>query len=235
MGLFELFAGRLSVRESKVLQGKVDRHSHILFGVDDGIRTIEDSLQAIALHETLGITDLWCTPHIMEDVPNTTPGLQARFEELRQAYKGGVRLHLAAEYMMDNLLEERLEGRDLLTMEDNMLLLETSTLNPPYGYKEILRKIMSAGYRPLLAHPERYRYMSDDDYAELRKMGVLFQLNLPSVLGYYGKTVQQKAEELLEKGYYDYLGSDCHRTKALLEPFDRKLLSRSTFKRLRDL
>ena len=111
MGLLELFAGRLSVRESKVLQGKVDRHSHILFGVDDGIRTIEDSLQAIALHETLGITDLWCTPHIMEDVPNTTPGLQARFEELRQAYKGGVRLHLAAEYMMDTLLEERLDRK----------------------------------------------------------------------------------------------------------------------------
>ena len=235
MGLLEFFAGRLSVRESKVLQGKVDRHSHILFGVDDGVSTLEESLQAIALHEALGVTDLWCTPHVMEDVPNTTEALESRFAQLCEAYKGSIRLHLAAEYMMDTLLEERLDRHDLLVMEDNMLLVETSTLNPPYGYKDILRKIMSAGYRPVLAHPERYRYMSDEDYAELHKMGVAFQMNLPSVLGYYGKTVQQKALELLGKGYYRFIGSDCHRTKALLEPFDRKLLSRSTCKKLKDL
>ena len=235
MAFFGLFASKLSVRDSRILQGKADRHSHILFGVDDGIRTIEDSLQAITTLEALGVTDLWCTPHIMEDVPNTTQILKARFEELSAAYKGSVRLHLAAEYMMDTVLEERLERCDLLTMENNIVLVETSTLNPPYGYMGFFKKIMGAGYRPLLAHPERYRYMSDEDYAQLRQMGVLFQLNLPSILGYYGKGVQEKAVQLLEKGYYDYLGTDCHRTKALEEPFDRKLLSRSICKRLENL
>ena len=141
MGLLEFFAGRLSVRESKVLQGKVDRHSHILFGVDDGIQTLEESLSALAREEELGVEEVWCTPHVMEDVPNTTEALKARFAELQSAYKGNIKLHLAAEYMIDTVFEERLSNGDFLTMENNTVLVETSTWSPPFDLLNQLREL----------------------------------------------------------------------------------------------
>ena len=131
MGLFDFIKRKQSLLQSGVLQGATDRHSHILFGVDDGIRTLEDSLAVLAYDEEIGIKEVWCTPHIMEDVPNTTEALKKRFAELQAAYSGPIKLHLAAEYMLDTLFEERFTQGDLLTMEDNTILVETSTWNPP--------------------------------------------------------------------------------------------------------
>lgn len=223
---------RRTLQESGSLRGGTDRHSHILYGVDDGIGTASEALSALTYAEILGIGDLWCTPHIMEDVPNGTEMLQTRFEELCGLYPGPVRLHLAAEYMLDSLFVERFRRRDLLVMEDDMLLVETSCLSEPYDFQGLLATLMSAGYRPLLAHPERYIYMKMNEYALLRKMGVLFQLNLPSLTGYYGKEVRSRAEELLTKGMYFAYGSDCHSVGTLRHQYGDALLSRDVLRRV---
>lgn len=234
MGLLDLFSKKKSsIADSMFLQGRTDRHTHILFGVDDGIRKLEDSLAVLRYEESLGVTDVWCTPHVMEDVPNTSLALQARFEELKAAYSGPIRLHLAAEYMLDTVFEKRLEARDLLTMEDSTVLVETSTLTPPVNLFEIFRQMQSAGYRPLLAHPERYRYLKEKDYEELRKLGIHFQLNLPSLVRFYGDTAYNKAIWLLENGFYTEVGSDCHRLHAIQEQYQRQTLEKEVLKLLK--
>ena len=128
--------------------------------------------------------------------------------------------------MLDTVFEQKFKDRDLLTMENDTLLVETSTWTPPVGLNETLRELQSAGYRPLLAHPERYRYLDERGYEELRKLGIHFQLNLASLVGFYGETTQKKAEWLLENGYYSEVGSDCHRLRLIQEQFERKVLSK---------
>ena len=225
MGIFSIFgAKKHSLQSAEVLRGVVDRHSHILFGVDDGVKTLAEALAVLAYEESHGITELWCTPHIMEDCANETQQLKARFEQLKEAYKGPIKLHLAAEYMLDTVFEQRLKDRDLLTMENETILIETSTWTPPVGLYDLLRDIQQAGYRPLIAHPERYRYLDERGYQELRKLGVNFQLNLASLVGFYGATAQNKAEWLLENAYYTEVGSDCHRFSLIKEQFERQVL-----------
>jgi tyrosine-protein phosphatase YwqE len=232
MGFFDFIKRKQSLLQSGVLQGATDRHSHILFGVDDGIRTLEDSLAVLVYCEEVGIKEVWCTPHIMEDVQNTTEGLRERFAQLQQAYQGPIKLHLAAEYMLDTLFEERFKAGDLLTMEDNTILVETSTWNPPTDMTGTLRRIQKAGYRPLLAHPERYRYLTEPGYERLHKMGVHFQMNLGSLVGYYGETAMGKAHDLLEKGWYSEVGSDCHRLATIQEQYTREVLTKDIASRL---
>ena len=226
MGIFDFIKRKQSLQSSGVLQGVTDRHCHILYGVDDGIRTLEDSLAVLAYDEEIGIREVWCTPHIMEDVANTTQTLRDRFALLQDAYGGPIKLHLAAEYMLDNLFEERFEARDLLLMEDDTILVETSTWNPPPDITGTLRRIQKAGIRPLLAHPERYRYLTESGYERLHQMGVHFQLNVGSIVGYYGETAMKKAYDLLEKGWYSGIGSDCHRLSSIKEQYTREALTK---------
>lgn len=226
MALFDFIQKKQSLLSSGVLQGSTDYHSHILFGVDDGVATIEESLDVLSFMESAGITELWCTPHIMEDVPNTTEGLKQRFAELQQAYKGNIRLHLAAEYMLDTLFEERFSKGDLLTMEDETILVETSTWNPPPSLYDTFRNLLKAGYRPLFAHPERYRYMNEASYENLNRMGVHMQLNLASLTGFYGETAKNRAKYILENGWYNAIGSDCHRIRSLKEQFNKGVLTK---------
>ena len=228
MGLFSFIGGKKqSLLSSGILSGTVDSHSHILFGVDDGVRTLEESLSILQYEESLGVKEIWCTPHIIEDGINDHDLFKARFEQLCQAYSGPIRLHLAAEYMLDTVFEQRFKDRDLLTMEDDTVLVETSTLNPPVNFYEILSETKRAGYIPMLAHPERYRYLDQKDYVRLKEMGIRFQMNLASVVGYYGKTAKDKALWLLSKGCYDEIGSDCHRLQTTKQQFEYKALSKS--------
>jgi len=232
MGLFGLFNQKRSLIESDVLKGSTDRHSHILYGVDDGISIPEDSLEVLKFQESLGVSEVWCTPHIMEDVPNTTEFLKTRFEELKSIYKGPIKLHLAAEYMIDTVFEARLEAGDLLTMEDDTLLMETSTIAPPYDLKGSLREVMSKGYRPLFAHPERCRFLEVKDCEELVEMGVRLQLNIASLTGYYGQSCRLKAEEILKKGLYSVYGSDCHRMKTIKQQYNHPELKKDIIQKL---
>lgn len=234
MGIFGFLKKKYALSDG-ALKGATDSHSHILFGVDDGIATLEDSLAVLALEESVGIKEVWCTPHVMDDLSNTTESLKERFHELQQAYKGPIKLHLAAEYMLDSEFERRLAQGDLLTIGDSLLLVETSMNVPPYNFGEILQEIMAKGYRPLLAHPERYRYLQLKDYQHLDSIGVHFQLNLPSLLGYYGESAQKKAKDLLRNGWYKRLGSDCHRLHSLQEQLDREVLTSDINEQLQQL
>ena len=230
--MFRLFNRRRSILESGLLKGAVDQHSHILYGLDDGVKLQEDSLAILQYMEEQGVSEVWFTPHIMEDVPNTTAEIQARFEELKAVYEGGLKLHLAAEYMIDTVYEERLANRDLLFHGEETVLVETSAIAPPMNLWEVLESTLKAGYRPIIAHPERYRYMDRYDYRRLYEMGCLFQMNLPSIVGFYGESVQLRALDLLEKGYYCMMGSDCHRFRALQAQYDARELKKDTIGKL---
>ena len=205
-----------SLADSGMMAGMTDWHSHVLPGVDDGIKTIDDSIEALRHFDEKGVRTLWLTPHIMEDYPNTTDRLRERFEELRQAWDGRLQLRLASENMLDSLFEERLAARDLLPIGENgdHLLVETSYFSPPMGMDGMIDDIMSAGYYPLLAHPERYTYMNEADYNRLREKGVRMQLNYVSLVGGYGETARKKSVWLLKNGYIDAVGSDIHRLKS---------------------
>lgn len=206
------FQKKQTLAESGILRGMTDYHSHLLPGVDDGIQTAEDSLEILRLYEQLGIREVWFTPHIMEDIPNTTAGLRNRFEQFQKQYTGNIHLHLAAEYMLDNLFKERLAHRDLLPIgeEGNHLLVETSYFNPPMDLYGMMEKIKSAGFIPVLAHPERYTYMGEKEYHRLKEAGVMFQSNLPSLVGGYGNPVKKKVEELYSKAMINLYGTDTH-------------------------
>ena len=256
------FNKKHTIAASGILQGAADHHSHILPGVDDGVETMNEALRILATYETLGIKELWLTPHIMEDIPNTPQKLKARFDELKAAYTGDIQLHLAAEYMIDNHLRKLLqeikncpscvrgasnavaEGDKVTEPQGEIslnspskreypkgegdrnpkqdspllpigtsgkhILVETSYFNAPMRMDETLQQIKSLGYFPLLAHPERYMYLDNADYLKLHSQGVKFQLNLASLAGGYGKTVQKKALWLLSNGLYNVAGTDMH-------------------------
>ncbi|MDE7349640.1 MAG: capsular biosynthesis protein [Muribaculaceae bacterium] len=212
-----LFKGKTdSLDSAGLLKGLVDWHSHVLPGVDDGIKTMEESLEVLRHFDAKGVNTLWLTPHIMEDYPNTTEKLRSRFEELKQAWDGRMQLRLASENMLDPLFEERLANHDLLPIGEHgdHLLVETSYFSPPMGFDGIIDSIMSAGYYPLLAHPERYTYMDESDYIRLHDKGVKMQLNYVSLVGGYGETARKKSIWLLKNGYIDTVGSDVHRLKS---------------------
>ena len=230
-----LFQRRRSILESGLLKGAVDQHSHILYGLDDGVKTQEDSLAILRFLEEQGVSEVWFTPHVMEDVPNTTEGIRARFDEFKTVYPGSLRLNLAAEYMIDTLFEERLAARDLLMHGDDTVLVETSSVAPPINLWEVLESMLKAGYRPLIAHPERYRYMDKADYKRLHDMGCVLQMNLPSIVGFYGESARERALDLLGKGWYAMVGSDCHRFRAIQAQYEARELKKDTLAKLAPL
>ncbi|MBR1666774.1 MAG: capsular biosynthesis protein [Bacteroidaceae bacterium] len=210
--MFSFFNTKKKLIGTGILKGATDWHSHILPGVDDGIQSMKDSLEVLAYYEEIGISEVWLTPHIMEDMPNTPDELRARFQELQEAYSGSIKLNLAAENMIDHLFNERLEANELLPIgpKGDHLLVETSYFQPPIDFQGTLKRVQEKGYTPILAHPERYRYMDESDYDDLAAKKIKFQMNLVSLAGGYGKPAQEKAQMLLSKGYYNFFGSDLH-------------------------
>ena len=202
MGLFDR---SIKVSASGLFNGRTDWHCHILPGVDDGFKRMDDSLAALVLYEQAGIKEVWLTPHIMEDIPNRTSALRERFVDLTLAYTGPIRLHLASENMMDALFEQRLLAGDLLPLKDKRLLVETSYFSPPIGMDDILTDIKSKGY------------------AALKAMGIEFQLNITALTGAYGPEVKSKAEHLLSAGMYNYCGTDLHRLSSFEHLLDAEL------------
>lgn len=208
-----------SLKDSGVFEGFTDWHSHILPGVDDGIKTIDESIAVLNAYQELGFKKVWLTPHIMEDYPNETTFLIEKFRELQNHWNGSMEIKLASENMLDSLFEERLENNDFLPIGDEgkYLLVETSYYTPPYGMDEMLEKIRKKGFFPILAHPERYRYMEKEDYNKLKNNGIKFQLNFLSLVGGYGEGAQRKAEWLLENNMVEIIGSDIHKLENILD------------------
>lgn len=197
--------------------GFVDIHSHLLPGIDDGAKTIEDTIALISKMHSYGIKNFITTPHVLGDVyPNSSESIKAKLEEVKSALvKEGlidIKINAAAEYMMDEQFVERLKNDDILTLKDNFILVEMSYFNAPYNLFDILFEIQLKGYKPVLAHPERYNFYHNDfeTYYKLKKAGCLFQLNLLSLTQQYGSGVQKIAEKLLKLNMYDFIGTDTH-------------------------
>ncbi|MDX5348206.1 MAG: capsular biosynthesis protein [Hymenobacteraceae bacterium] len=199
---------------------EVDMHSHILPGLDDGAETLEKSLMLVEEMMQLGYRKLIMTPHIMGDFYRNTPEtIKEKLDELKAAVlKNGwpIELDFAAEYYLDEVLAERLHNQEqLLTFGDNYLLFETSYINEALNLKEVVFMMKASGYKPVLAHPERYTYLYGrfEELVELRDSGVLMQLNLNSLTGYYSSAAKAVAEKLIDNKMVDFVGTDVHSFK----------------------
>jgi protein-tyrosine phosphatase len=194
-----------------------DIHSHLLAGIDDGAKTLEDSLALIRKLQDAGYTRFVTTPHIMSDFYRNTPEIiTEKLAELRQYLKDNqveVTIEAAAEYYADDWFMRMVShGDKLLTFGDNYILIETGFQDKPKYLKQAIFDLKTSGYKPVFAHPERYQYLYNDfkTLEELYELGVLLQINLNSIAGYYGKTAQIFAEKLIAKGMVHWVGSDCH-------------------------
>ncbi len=192
-----------------------DIHSHLLPGIDDGVKTLEESYEVITQLMESGYTRFITTPHVMSDrYPNTSEIILSKLEEVRLFLKEKnvqVKIEAAAEYYLDESLMEKIEsGEPLLTFGKNYLLFETNFISEPFVLKDFIFKASSAGYKLIMAHPERYVYMNLEKAADLRDRGVMFQINLPSLVGFYSRPIQKMAYQLIDKGWIEFLGTDCH-------------------------
>lgn len=194
----------------------VDIHAHLLPGIDDGAKTIEDSIELITGMQALGIDQFIATPHVMTAVwENTRLGIETNFNSTKAqltSQKPDASLRVAAEYLMDGTFLELMHKEPLLTLKDNYVLVEMSYLSAPIQLYDIIFEIQLEGYKPVLAHPERYLFYHQNtrEFHKLKQQGCLFQLNLLATVGYYGANVAQAAETILLKGMYDFVGTDVH-------------------------
>ncbi len=194
-----------------------DIHSHLLPGLDDGVTTLEESANLIRQFMALGYTKIITTPHIMSDFYRNEPRqiTEKLIELQRYLTEQNIQIEIeaAAEYYLDEeLIKKIAQNEDLLTFGAKCLLFETNFLTEPFQLKEFIFSATTQGYRLVLAHPERYQYLIGDmnKVEDLRNRGVLFQLNITSMVGAYSKPIQKFAIQLIEKGWIDFLGSDCH-------------------------
>jgi len=199
------------------LDGFTDIHNHILPGIDDGAKTVEESLSLIQGMGAFGITNFICTPHIIENYyPNNRETIQSALSLMENALKENdlphVQVHAAAEHMIDAGFELLVDSNGLMPISENYILVEMSYLQASLNFEESIKKLSDQGLFPIFAHPERYAYLRYDhgDYTRMKDLGMLFQLNLLSLSGYYGKDVHKKALALLENNQIDFLASDIH-------------------------
>ena len=213
--MFTIFKSK-PVLKDLIPDNHIDIHSHLLPGIDDGAKVFEDSLQLIRALQSFGIQQFITTPHIIQHIWENTKEqiIVNKNNTIAELRKNDIYLpfQAAAEYMMDNQFVRLFQSQDLLTLKDNYVLVEMSYINAPIQLYSILFDLQVAGYIPVLAHPERYLFYHKnvDEYTKLKKAGCLFQLNLLAVTGYYGDGITKIAEQLLQKGMYDFVGSDVH-------------------------
>ncbi len=205
-----------------VLPFQTDIHSHILAGIDDGSPDIPTSLQLVKGIYDLGIRKTIATPHVIADMYRNTPAIiNAALASLQEATKAAgmnIEIGAAAEYMLDDYFLKLLsEEPPLLTIHKNVILTEQSYASPSGNLNEIAFEIMKKGYRPIMAHPERYFYYHDNyaQFGHLKDMGFLLQVNVLSLTGQYGKQVTKAAKYLFDNDLADLVGTDMHHTRHL--------------------
>lgn len=206
----------------KFLTLKVDIHSHLLPGIDDGVKSFGESLEILRALQNLGYQKVITTPHIYSEVyPNTPAIIEAKYDELMLHLKESdlsIEVDYAAEYFIDtSFLEVINKGERILTFGNKYVLMETPFLSKPLIFDEVIFQLKAKGYIPVLAHPERYLYLENDMtwLKEISARGVLLQINLPSLVGVYGNSVKKMALELINESKVSFFGSDLHRIKQL--------------------
>jgi tyrosine-protein phosphatase YwqE len=196
---------------------KCDVHSHFIPGIDDGAQTMEESMAMLREFSAMGYKKVITTPHIMSDAYRNTPEIiLAGLAKVRVALKSEnipIEIDAVAEYYLDYDFEKMVEEKKVLTFGVNYVLFELAFINPPDSLYSVIFKLITNGYRPVLAHPERYTFWHHDfkKYEELVEKGVLLQLNINSLTGHYGPGVKAIAERMIDQNMISLLGSDCHR------------------------
>lgn len=200
---------------------KTDVHSHFIPGIDDGAQTMEDSLTLIKGMEAFGYKKVVTTPHVMSDYYRNTPEiiLKGRDDVQEALEKDGIQVEIeaAAEYYLDVDLMPKVKSKELLTFGDNYVLFELPFMSEPPGLADLVFEMQLAGYKPVLAHPERYAFwhMSFEKYQEWFDKGVILQLNINSITGHYSPEVKKVSKQLIDAGLIQLLGSDCHHDRHL--------------------
>jgi tyrosine-protein phosphatase YwqE len=223
MGLFKnLFTKKEKLPPFDIGRIKVDMHSHLIPGIDDGAQDMDQTIAMLAKFESLGFKKVVTTPHIMTDsFPNDSETILAGLEKVRQEIKKvGIQIEIeaAAEYYFDETLMPKIKNKELLTFGDNYVLIEFAFHSPPQYLEELFFELKTNGYRPVIAHFERYiYYLGDIDKAKgWRAKGINIQINLNSIAGQYGPDVRKQAEKLIDEGEFDFVGTDCHRIEHLM-------------------
>jgi protein-tyrosine phosphatase len=207
----------------------IDIHSHVLPGIDDGAKTIEDTHYLINSMKAFGFSKIIATPHILHHIwDNTKDKIQVVEKTTKTNLEENnitIPIKAAAEYILDDHFVSLFKKGEILSLKDNYVLVEMSYLNPPMQLYDIIFDLQVAGYKPVLAHPERYNFYHQnfDEYLKLKNAGCLFQVNLLSTVGYYGEAVAEAAKKLLKKGLIDFTGSDIHHKKHIAS-FSNKIL-----------
>jgi len=219
MGIFNLFKKNNKLKTPVSLSALgCDIHSHLIPNIDDGSKGLDDSLNMISQLVELGYKKIITTPHIMGDGYKNTPEIiLGGLEKVKLALKENninVEMEAAAEYYLDYDFEKKLDNGKLLTFGDNYLLFEISYMNPPDNLNAMIFKMQTQGYKPVLAHPERYNFWHREfeKYESFIDKGILLQLNINSLTGYYSIGTKKIAELMIEKNMISFVGTDCHHT-----------------------
>lgn len=195
---------------------KTDVHSHFIPGIDDGSKSIEESVELITEMEKMGYSKVITTPHIMSDYYRNTPEIiLSGLDKVREALvKAGSKMQIeaAAEYYIDFDFQDKIKEKKLLTFGNNYVLFEMPFIGEPQTLNTVIFDMQMAGYKPVLAHVERYTFWHNE-YEKIQSMkdkGVLLQLNINSLSGHYSPQVRKIAEKMVNENMFDLLGSDCH-------------------------
>ncbi|WKW47379.1 histidinol phosphatase [Myroides sp. JBRI-B21084] len=195
----------------------VDIHSHLLYGLDDGSKSLQETRELIESLQLFGFKQFITTPHTTPLVwENTKEQIVEQYNKVKIELGFSTKqLKVASEYLMDDSFLKRIENEKLLCIKDNYVLVEMSYINPPIHLYEIIMELHSQGYQPILAHPERYNFYKNDyaSFKKLKSAGCLFQMNLLSSTGYYGSGIAEVSDYLLKENMYDFVGSDVHHKK----------------------
>lgn len=201
---------------------KVDMHSHLIPAIDDGSQNVESSLLMLRKLSELGYKKVITTPHIMKDFyPNSMENIRNGLIELNSELKKNnvdILVEVAAEYYIDKHFEDLLESDEILCFgSKRYVLIELSFVSPAPNFESIVFTMLTKGYTPILAHPERYNYWADNKnlYSHLKDIGCNLQVNIPSLLGYYGKNIKNTAYGIIKNEFCDFLGTDLHNLKHL--------------------
>ncbi len=193
-----------------------DLHSHLIPAIDDGVKSLDESIEIIKNMKALGYKKIITTPHIMSHrFPNGKDNILANCELIKdELLKQNINIEFeaAAEYYFDEYFIEKIREKDLLTFGDNYVLFELSYTSTPFGLEQIVFELLQNGYKPILAHPERYTYYSSslEKYHALKDLGLFFQINLNSLHKFYGAKPKLAAEYLVNNSLVDFIGSDIH-------------------------